>query len=1214
MKAKKHWNRRVLSFLLALAMVVTQLGVWNVGKESVQAAEDSVIYSDDMENDADENWDVAWKTLEGVTVERSANQWAKNNVTKWWVFKSPVENQVTITRKIQVTSGSYIVSVDMDGGNVSGNIQIREENNTQSKELLYGDWDNFKTTTDTVKVENDSEITIQIRVDLQASGWFDLDNFSMVKALEDDNDTDNSTEYNLQITADNTTVEAGDTVTLTAVLKKGQTEITDLEAAGLHLYWWNNTTGSSAEFINYDDKNGYALTLQTTLGTTGTNEIQAKLQDANWNDIAEKKIELTVNEASNSVKDAPIAVTKVNKLSSDFIMGMDISSMISELESGVVYRDYDGNELATLDDICRFIKEQGINHIRVRVWNNPYDANGNGYGGGNNDVAKAKEFADACRNAGLKMLVDFHCSDLWTDPSKQQEPKAWKGYTLEQKKEALNTYITESLNTIDPSKDVVDMVQVGNETTGGFIGETNVRNMCVLFSAGAAGVKTYNPDVKVVIHVESPHKRTMVTWAENLQNNNVDYDILATSYYPYWHGTLDNLKQQFETVKNTYCKDVMVAETSYAYTLEDSDGHANTVRVGNNDNGADTTEPFTEQGQATAIRNLINTVNEAGGLGVYYWEPAWLTVGNTKGLTGDAYNAQVKENQEKWEKYGSGWASSYANEYDSKDAGKWYGGSAVDNEAMFYPDGTATPALHVWNYVKTGAVSNLVSVEGFDSALTQTITAGRDFTLPDSVEVTYSDSKTPVAEAVTWDEASVKKADMSKPGTYQISGTVSLSKEITRGAYKGKTSVDVTLQVKYANLITNKEAVEFDSGEYFTVDGTTFKGIPSAENAKSGKNSMGWYGASAANGSVTYKKAITLEKGTYTLEAYAQGAQSDVTMQILNAEDDSVLFTGEATAMTAWGDWHTPKVTFTLDKTKSVKLRVCVEHEDGGWGAVDVLYLHKDVSSSEGKDDTNTSGSSSSGGSSSGSAATVTPSDDTKKDDKPEQTTESKNVTATTASGEKAEVTVTVTKDTAGKITEASAEVTGTKAEISADMVSRIVEAAGTDHVAITANVTDKEGNIRYTVTADAKDLTAGKKLSVVVVDKKTGAYKLVNAKTYTVGKDGTLHVNLAAGSDYRMLSAAEIKNVEKAVLKTVAVKKTTASIKAGKNTKIQLSSKLDLDNVKKITYTSGKKSVAAVDKNGRITAKKKGTVTIKAKVTLKNGKTKTVSMKIKVK
>ena len=372
---------------------------------------------------------------------------------------------------------------------------------------------------------------------------------------------------------------------------------------------------------------------------------------------------------------------------------------------------------------------------------------------------------------------------------------------------------------------------------------------------------------------------------------------------------------------------------------------------------------------------------------------------------------------------------------------------------------------------------------------------------------------------------------------------------------------------------------------------------------------MGWYGASAANGSVTYKEAITLEKGTYTFEAYAQGAQSDVTMQILNAEDDSVLFTGEATAMTAWGDWHTPKVTFTLDKTKSVKLRVCVEHEDGGWGAVDVLYLHKDASASEGKDDTNASGSSSSG-----SLTTVTPSDDTKKDDQPEQTTESKRVTATTVSGEKTEVTVTVTKDTTGKVTEASAKVTGTRAEISADMVNKIVEAAGTDHVAITANVTDKEGNTRYTVTADTKDLTAGNKLGVVIVDQKTGAYKLVNAKTYTVGEDGTLKIKLSAGSDYRMLSTSEMKNVEKAILKTVSVDKKSASVKTGKKTKIQLSSKLDLGNVKKITYTSGKKSVAAVDKNGKITAKKKGTVTIKAKVTLKNGKTKTVSMKIKVK
>lgn len=254
--------------------------------------------------------------------------------------------------------------------------------------------------------------------------------------------------------------------------------------------------------------------------------------------------------------------------------------------------------------------------------------------------------------------------------------------------------------------------------------------------------------------------------------------------------------------------------------------------------------------------------------------------------------------------------------------------------------------------------------------------------------------------------------------------------------------------------------------------------------------------------------------------------------------------------MTAWGDWHTPKVTFTLDKTKSVKLRVCVEHEDGGWGAVDVLYLHKDASSSEGKDDTNTSGSSSFGGSSSGSTATVTPSDDTKKDDKPEQTTESKNVTATTASGEKAEVTVTVTKDTAGKVTEASAEVTGTKAEISADMVSRIVEAAGNRPCGNYCKCYLIKKEIQIYSTADAKDLTAGKKLSVVVVDKKTGAYKLVNAKTYTVGKDGTLHVNLAAGSGLSDAFCSRNKKCGKSGFKNDCRKKDDSFHQSGKEYK----------------------------------------------------------------
>ena len=99
------------------------------------------------------------------------------------------------------------------------------------------------------------------------------------------------------------------------------------------------------------------------------------------------------------------------------------------------------------------------------------------------------------------------------------------------------------------------------------------------------------------------------------------------------------------------------------------------------------------QGQATYIRNLINAVNEAGGLGVYYWEPAWITVGDTTGLSEEAAAARYEANKKIWEEKGSGWAASYGGEYDPKDAGKWYGGSAVDNQAMFYPDEQQQQAL-----------------------------------------------------------------------------------------------------------------------------------------------------------------------------------------------------------------------------------------------------------------------------------------------------------------------------------------------------------------------------------------------------------------------------------------------------------------------------------------------------------------------------------------
>ena len=1098
MKEKKTWEKRVLSIVLAFAMVLTQFGVWNAGKESVQAAENDnftlYYYCEDAEELYVNIW--SWKALKFAEGE---------------------------------TLGTYL-----------------GWNSEQAK--MHA-------------VEN-------------AKNWYYV---------------------NLQV-LDSTTDD------------------------GFTIY----NGDSSHELAQYDSK--YKNQEDYAILVSGISDTYAIKDGMLYNNLKQAGLEFDSQDENDSVvKNAAVDVKKTDKeLSSDFIMGMDISSMISELDSGVVYKDYEGNELKTLDDICKFLADQGINHIRIRVWNNPYDTNGKGYGGGNNDVAKAKQFADACRNAGIKMLVDFHCSDLWTDPGKQQAPKAWKGYTVEQKAQALTEFITNSLNTIDSSKDVVDMVQVGNETTNGFIGETSQTNMCTLFSAGAEGVKNYNENVKVVIHLTNPEKGKMTTWAKILDDNSVNYDILATSYYPYWHGTLANLAKEFKTVKETYNKDVMVAETSYAYTLEDSDGHDNTVRVGNNDTGNDTTEPFTEQGQAAAIRNLINTVNNAGGLGVYYWEPAWLTVGDTRGLTGDAYDKQVAANKVLWEENGSGWASSYAKEYDANDAGKWYGGSAVDNEAMFYPDGTASPSLHVWNYVKTGAVSNLVSVEKVGDNLSDTIIAGTTYTLPETLEITYSDKKENAQ--ITWNEVDVQKTDTNTPGTYVINGTVALRDDITRGAYVGKTSADVqlTLKVEEKNLFTDSDAAEFNSEKNYEKEGNGLKSFPYTENVYSGKYALGWYSTSAEKASVTYKKNLALTKGTYTFEAKAMGAKDDVVaLQILDTDkqvlyEDSETLTGYTASKSGW---QTPSVTFTLTEDKVVTFRIAIAMQAEGWGAVDALYLHGDgsaeiVEPSNGNDSDNS-------GSSTTPEQPTNPTTPTQPE-KPSNTTTVTNPDGTTtettkvdvpaSAGNKMEATVSVSKDTNGKVIDATANVTNTKPEISTDVAAKIVEAAGTDSVVITTEVTDVKGNTKYTVAVDAKNLTAGNTLKVLAVDKETGEKKLVNAKSYKADENGTISVSLPKGCAYELVSAKEVEKVEKAVLKTVKVKKTSASVKKGKSTKIQLSGKLDMDNVKSVIYTTTKKSVVKVAKKGKITAKKKGTAVVKATVTLKSGKKKTVTMKVKVK
>ena len=160
----------------------------------------------------------------------------------------------------------------------------------------------------------------------------------------------------------------------------------------------------------------------------------------------------------------------------------------------------------------------------------------------------------------------------------------------------------------------------------------------------------------------------------------------------------------------------------------------------------------------------------------------------------------------------------------------------------------------------------------------------------------------------------------------------------------------------------------------------------------------------------------------------------------------------------------------------------------------------------------------------------------------------------------------------------------------------------------------DTSGKTLYTVTVNASDLKAGDKLKIFKYDKKKDAYILVNNKDYKVSNKGGVELTIKGNSSYKLLNRKDADKIVKEVLATVKVTSSSKTVSEGKVTKISLSKKLNMENVSKIKYSSTKSSVAKVDKNGKITAKKAGTTTIKAKVTLKNGKTKTVTMKIKVK
>ena len=629
--------------------------------------------------------------------------------------------------------------------------------------------------------------------------------------------------------------------------------------------------------------------------------------------------------------DPTLAVPQVRGVDEyEFVRGADISSFYSLIRAGAQFYDYYGN-LLDEEGFFNLLSRAGFNYVRIRVWVDPYDALGNGYGGGNNDLVTARYLAKLATDAGLRVLIDFHYSDFWADPGKQLAPKAWASYSLQQKADAIEEYTYNSLKSIKQHADgmYVDMVQIGNETTTGVCGETGWANMAELFAAGARAVRRLDEErmeeTKVTLHFTNPERTSTIKgFADTLNQYNVDYDVFATSWYPYWHGTAENLTEVLSYVADTYDKQVLVAETSWAWTLDDGDGWDNTVSpTGNSSNMP---YAFTQQGQADELVAAAQAVRAVGekGLGVFYWENAWIPVQYAYDANGDLDQTILASNQNAWETYGCGWASSYAGEYQT-DAAQWHGGSAVDNQAMFDFHGQALDSLWTWYYMMFGTEELFAKqVQTIETVSVETELGG-SFSLPQTVKVTYNVGD-PQHEAVAWDETELAAVDLTTPGVYTVHGVVTLS----YGLGTGETTATIT--VVSPNLLQNPGFEDPDLSMY-EFDGNYDR---STDTPHSGDWCLHFYDANG--GSLWFYQLLTLEPGTYSFSFYAQGDAMGSTDQFIDVELNGDTYR-ERFALAGWANWQHPEMSFTIYETCSVGLGVSISYGAGGWGTVDDLRL-----------------------------------------------------------------------------------------------------------------------------------------------------------------------------------------------------------------------------------------------------------------------------------
>ncbi len=593
---------------------------------------------------------------------------------------------------------------------------------------------------------------------------------------------------------------------------------------------------------------------------------------------------------------AAVQVNPIENLSTDFIKGADVSIMPELERNGTKFYD-NGIE----QDGLTILKNHGVNWIRVRIWNNPYVVGPEGVGGGNTDEAKAIEMAKRAKALGMKVLVDFHYSDFWVDPGQQKKPDAWKNDSGDKLVDDVYAYTAKVMQDFNVQGVTPDMVQVGNELNNGMLwpeaqltedNPNGYKFLAKLLNAGLQAVHDNDKDnkVKTMIHLAGVDVNLYHTFFDNLivKNKVNDFDIIGMSFYPFWHGTMDDLKNTMNDVSAKYNKDVIAVETAFGYTLEDADFEKNNFGTNEEKVGG---YKATVQGQATGLRDVMATVasvNDNRGLGIFYWAPDWVI------------NEKV------------GWKSNG-------------GGNGWDNLTLFDTKGNALESMDTFNLVSDPNNQYIEpQVTAINTVDVKDVSLYSNVDLPQTVGVVYSNDAVKNM-SVKWD---VAKPFFAKPGNYTISGTVEGL------AQKALANIEVKNKM---NLVLN------GNFENETLNGWDIVGDSSAINLAwnqgdvRDKCAMHYWNNKPFN-VIIKQKLKGLSDGKYTLSCWTQGNGLASKYQLFVKQNGVEMTTDIKDD--GWNRWHQTSIKNIEVKNGEVEIGFILNGRPDTWGSIDDIEFY----------------------------------------------------------------------------------------------------------------------------------------------------------------------------------------------------------------------------------------------------------------------------------